>query len=145
MPRKIIPKECGCGCGGMTKGGQFIPGHDSILLSSIVQRVGGLLKLKTIVEDHIEEEVSVVETNREKKKTKNNKDFTCPECGYEFKGGTWGGIDSHWKARHRHIMSYEEAWELIRKGKYVNKVRMRKNIGTIIKWGKAYAQDNTRK
>jgi hypothetical protein len=24
----------------------------------------------------------------------------CPECGYVFRGGTWGGIDAHWKAVH---------------------------------------------
>ena len=23
------PQECGCGCGGMTKGGRFLPGHDA--------------------------------------------------------------------------------------------------------------------
>tara|TARA_R110000850_G_scaffold81406_1_gene174906 strand:- start:163 stop:393 length:231 start_codon:yes stop_codon:yes gene_type:complete len=28
MPRKIIPKECACGCGKMTKGGQYIAGHN---------------------------------------------------------------------------------------------------------------------
>lgn len=119
MPRKIIPKDCGCGCGGMTKGGQFIPGHDSILLSSIVQRVGGLLNLKKIVEEHLKEEVQVVETLREKKISENNSKFVCPECDHAFKGGSWGGIDAHWKARHEHIMPYKKAWELIRMGKYI--------------------------
>lgn len=26
--RKVEPKECGCGCGAMTKGGAFVIGHD---------------------------------------------------------------------------------------------------------------------
>ncbi|WP_411839938.1 DUF6998 domain-containing protein [Paracoccus sp. ME4] len=42
----------------------------------------------------------------------------CPECGHEFRG-TWGGIDAHWKSRHDHIMPYEEAWPLLRSGRYV--------------------------
>lgn len=42
----------------------------------------------------------------------------CPECGQEFRG-TWGGIDAHWKSRHDHIMPYEEAWPLLRAGRYV--------------------------
>lgn len=40
----------------------------------------------------------------------------CPECAHMFQGGTWGGIDAHWKSRHPDIMSYEEAWPLIRQG-----------------------------
>jgi hypothetical protein len=41
---------------------------------------------------------------------------TCPECGYAFRGGTWGGVDAHWKAFHDEIMSYREAWPIIRAG-----------------------------
>jgi hypothetical protein len=26
---KREPQSCGCGCGGMTKGGRFLPGHDA--------------------------------------------------------------------------------------------------------------------
>jgi len=33
----------------------------------------------------------------------------CPECGYGFRGGTWGGIDAHWKAFHGDIMNYADA------------------------------------
>ena len=40
----------------------------------------------------------------------------CPECGYAFRGGTWGGIDAHWKAFHKDIMRYEAAWPIIRAG-----------------------------
>ena len=36
----------------------------------------------------------------------------CPECGRMFRGGTWGGIDAHWKAHHSQIMPYEEAWPM---------------------------------
>ena len=41
----------------------------------------------------------------------------CPECGYVFRGGTWGGIDAHWKADHNHIMPYKEAWPIIKAGR----------------------------
>lgn len=42
----------------------------------------------------------------------------CPECGKLFRGGTWGGIDAHWKARHSIIMPYDDAWPLIQSGTY---------------------------
>lgn len=54
MPRKIRPKLCGCGCGEKTRGGQFLPGHDSKTLSAIVEYVGGTLELKRIVEDALD-------------------------------------------------------------------------------------------
>lgn len=41
----------------------------------------------------------------------------CPECGYEFRGGTWGGIDAHWKKLHSQIMHYKEAWPIIKAGR----------------------------
>jgi hypothetical protein len=53
MPRKKTPKTCGCGCGEMTKGGKFIPGHDARLLHSILNQIGGdkdILELKRFVE-----------------------------------------------------------------------------------------------
>ena len=40
----------------------------------------------------------------------------CPECGHAFRGGTWGGIDAHWKALHNDIMPYEDAWPIIKVG-----------------------------
>ena len=50
MPRKKIPKECGCGCGQMTAGGDFKQGHDSKTLSAIIKQVGGVLELKELIE-----------------------------------------------------------------------------------------------
>ena len=50
MPRKMRPKACGCGCGGITKGGEFLPGHDAKLYSAILDKAGGLLELKAITE-----------------------------------------------------------------------------------------------
>ena len=50
MPRKIYPKPCSCGCGGMTGGGEWLPGHDSKTMSAIVAKVGGTLELKKLVE-----------------------------------------------------------------------------------------------
>ncbi len=43
----------------------------------------------------------------------------CPECGYRFKGGTWSGIDGHWRSIHEHIMAYQDARPLILSGRYV--------------------------
>lgn len=40
----------------------------------------------------------------------------CPECSHRFKGLGWGGIDAHWKAQHKDIMSYDQAWPLIKQG-----------------------------
>jgi hypothetical protein len=122
MPKKIVPKVCGCGCGSMTKGGQFIPGHDSKLMSAILQRVGGLAALKELVESVTGEEIALVETGRSQT-TQNASPsrHVCPECGHQFQGGTWGGIDAHWKSKHEHIMPYKIAWEFIRKGEYKRK------------------------
>jgi hypothetical protein len=53
MPRKIDPKSCACGCGGETRGGDFMPGHDQRLRAAIEERVGGLLNLKRIVEESL--------------------------------------------------------------------------------------------
>ena len=51
MPRKIEPKFCNCGCGEMTRGGNFIAGHDRKLGAAIERAAGGLLELKALVED----------------------------------------------------------------------------------------------
>ena len=42
----------------------------------------------------------------------------CPECGHVFVGNGWDGIDTHWKAEHEHIMSYENAWPLLQDDRY---------------------------
>lgn len=42
----------------------------------------------------------------------------CPECRHVFQGNGWDGIDAHWRSKHEDIMPYEEAWPLIRSGKY---------------------------
>jgi len=34
--RKVEPRECGCGCGAMTKGGAFVIGHDMKLKSRLL-------------------------------------------------------------------------------------------------------------
>ena len=48
----------------------------------------------------------------------------CPECGYLFRGSGWDGIDSHWRARHRNIMAYVQAWPLIKSGVYRRRGRI---------------------
>jgi hypothetical protein len=45
----------------------------------------------------------------------------CPECGHEFQGNGWDGIDAHWRAKHEHIMPYGVAWPLIESGRYKRK------------------------
>ena len=50
MPRKIIPKPCNCNCGGTTKGGEWLPGHDQRLRAAIEGKAGGLVNLKKLVE-----------------------------------------------------------------------------------------------
>jgi pyruvate dehydrogenase complex dehydrogenase (E1) component len=42
----------------------------------------------------------------------------CPECGHEFKGNGWDGIDAHWRAEHEAVMPYKDAWKLIKSGNY---------------------------
>ena len=59
MPRKIIPKECGCGCGGVTKGDEFLPGHDSKTLSAVIEAVGGTSNLKLLVESVLNRQIEV--------------------------------------------------------------------------------------
>jgi hypothetical protein len=52
----------------------------------------------------------------------------CPECGHEFQGSGWDGIDAHWRAKHGHIMAYEEAWPLIAAGTYRRKKTTREDF-----------------
>ncbi len=42
--------KCECGCGDVTKGGVFLPGHDQKLRAEIEKQAGGLLKLRRLVE-----------------------------------------------------------------------------------------------
>ena len=34
----------------------------------------------------------------------------CPECGQQFQGKGWEGIDGHWKANHDDVLPYEQFW-----------------------------------
>ena len=49
-PRKLRQFDCACGCGGRTRGGEFLPGHDQTLRAAIEAKVGGLLELRALVE-----------------------------------------------------------------------------------------------
>src|ERR1017187_8776961 len=42
----------------------------------------------------------------------------CPECGHQFKGSGFDGIDAHWRGKHETIMPYREAWPLLKAGVY---------------------------
>lgn len=52
----------------------------------------------------------------------------CPECGHEFQGNGWDGIDAHWRARHASVMEYEQAWPLISSGEYRRKSKPREDL-----------------
>jgi hypothetical protein len=45
----------------MTKGGEFMPGHDVRLLAAIVKRVGGVMNLRIIVEQAIDDVIVVTQ------------------------------------------------------------------------------------
>jgi uncharacterized protein (DUF433 family) len=55
----------------------------------------------------------------------------CPECGHEFQGNGWDGIDAHWGAHHEDIMPYKEAWPLIQSGDYLAKQPQQKLLDRI--------------
>jgi hypothetical protein len=38
---KSAPRDCGCGCGGLTSGGTFLPGHDARLRSRLLRTIRG--------------------------------------------------------------------------------------------------------
>lgn len=48
MRKPKPPKECGCGCGEMTKGGEFLPGHDSYLKGLALRIERKLMKYSDI-------------------------------------------------------------------------------------------------
>jgi hypothetical protein len=52
----------------------------------------------------------------------------CPECGHEFQGSGWDGIDAHWRSKHAAIMSYEQAWPLISAGEYRKVKKLREDV-----------------
>ncbi len=58
MPRKKRPQPCGCRCGGLTAGGQYLPGHDQRLYGAICDEVGGLAGLLDIVEAHLGHQIT---------------------------------------------------------------------------------------
>lgn len=51
----------------------------------------------------------------------NQENKVCPECGHQFKGNGFDGMDAHWRAKHEDIMPYEDAWPLIKSGTYVTR------------------------
>jgi hypothetical protein len=50
---------CACGCGGETKGGRFLPGHDQKLRAAIEREVGGLEELRHVVEKALARKIVV--------------------------------------------------------------------------------------
>ena len=54
---------CECGCGEVTQGGDFRPGHEQKLRSAIEVAVGGILKLRRLVEVQTGKVISCDPTN----------------------------------------------------------------------------------
>lgn len=53
-------RMCCCGCGEVTKGGKFRPGHDQKLRKAIEDAVGGLESLRSIAEKHLGKSISTL-------------------------------------------------------------------------------------
>jgi hypothetical protein len=59
----------------------------------------------------------------------------CPECGHQFRGDGFDGIDAHWRAKHENLMPYRVAWPLIQSGTY------RRRTGSIEYFSGCFAQE----
>ena len=59
MPRKVRRRDCYCGCGGLTAGGEFLPGHDRKLEAAIVAEVGGIIELHQMAEKVLKRRIKV--------------------------------------------------------------------------------------
>ena len=51
VTQRKIHHPCQCGCNKSTSGGDFKRGHDTKLLSALLQSVGGILELKRLLND----------------------------------------------------------------------------------------------
>ena len=49
---------CICGCGEITRGGRFRPGHDQKLRKAIEDAVGGLESLRSLAEAHVKHPIT---------------------------------------------------------------------------------------
>ena len=47
------------------------------------------------------------------KKLPKNRPRICPVCLHQFQGNGWDGIDAHWRAKHKDVMTYESFWQSI--------------------------------
>ena len=59
----------------------------------------------------------------------------CPECGHQFRGDGFDGIDAHWRAKHENLMPYRVALPLIQSGTY------RRRTGSIEDFSGCLAQE----
>lgn len=58
MEVAMSESECICGCGEITRGGRFRPGHDQKLRKAIEDAVGGLESLRAIAEAHVKRPIT---------------------------------------------------------------------------------------
>lgn len=59
MPSKTVPEQCASGCSSMTKGGDYLPDHDSETLSAIIENVGGIKQFRQLVEGVLNHQIEV--------------------------------------------------------------------------------------
>ena len=64
------PKPCKCGCGGMTKGGMYKPGHDAKHLSATLAEMRAMEQVAEVVLDVVEEAPTPINKKRAKKDKK---------------------------------------------------------------------------
>ena len=80
-----------------------------------------LLASVLVVSDHDRRQPQIMKQEQAINNSKDKADalrHVCPECQHVFKGSNWGGIDAHWHAHHEDMMRYEDAWPLIKAGRY---------------------------
>jgi hypothetical protein len=58
VARKLQPKYCACGCGGISKD-KWLPGHDRALRAAIENEVGGLVELRRIIEERLHRRINL--------------------------------------------------------------------------------------
>ncbi|GGL57417.1 3-keto-5-aminohexanoate cleavage enzyme [Wenxinia marina] len=80
----------------------------------IVERMGA----RVIGPAEVREKLGLVKRAPADRRAADAERKVCPECGHVFQGSGWDGIDAHWRSKHEGIMSYDDAWPLLRSGRY---------------------------
>ena len=68
MARKLQPRYCACGCGGISKD-KWLPGHDQKLRAAIENEVGGLIELRRIIEELLHRSIDMTHEQNKNRTT----------------------------------------------------------------------------